>query len=153
MRRSFAFVALLGLVPLLAGCFTAAGLKALNASATAEIRIRSATLGDLELAPTLCESGERHLFLGADFIDELGLTTRLIVDPTGTAVLRFFRSATPLGPSLIFTKEECTQFELSLSRTGWQINDIHDLAIALRFDCRAPSGDSATGTLTTTHCH
>ena len=81
------------------------------------------------------------------------MTTRLIVDPHGVATVRFFRADEPLEPGVSFTRAACETFEISLKRTGWQINEIYDLQVSLRFDCRTESGDTASGQVAAEHCH
>jgi hypothetical protein len=147
-------LALLACIALLcAGCVVGTALSAVKAEPAGRVTLTSPRLGDRTLQPTACRSGEPQLFLGADFLDGEGLVTRLIVAPTGAASLRFFDAAHPLDPGVLFRREECGRFELTLDRTGWRINDIYDLHVSLDFDCRAPSGEAATGHLVTDHCH
>jgi hypothetical protein len=114
----------------------------------------SGTLGNLTLTPAVCVSGERQLFLGTDFLDNnQGLTTRLIVDPTGGTSIRVFRSSSPLDRGLLLQRHDCDQLQLSLERTGWRINDVYDLRVSLEVDCRLPTGDSLRGQLAADHCH
>ena len=135
------------------GCASAPPPGGDGATALGQVRVESGPLGPSESTPTTCESGERGLFLGADFLDPAGMTTRVIVAPTGETTLRLFRSQQPLDSGVIFRREECDRFELSLSRTGWQINDVYDLEVALAFDCRKASGEAAAGELAAAHCH
>lgn len=144
---------LLGLLPLLAACFVGTALEIGKSQTSGSVQVTSATLGNHELAPNACVAGERQVFLGADFVDGEGITTRLIVDPEGAATLRLFDAARPLEPGVIFRRGDCERFELSIDRTGWRVNDVHDLRVRLDFDCRAPSGDAAKGSLVADHCH
>jgi hypothetical protein len=150
-------VLLSGLALLGSGCFVGTALKAEKAEPAGSVTLRSPALGDRTLKPAACRSGEHQLFLGADFFDnqETGqrITTRLIVEPTGAVSLRLFDAAHPLDPGVLFRRQDCGRLELSLDRTGWKINDFHDLHINLDFDCRTASGDTATGHLVTDHCH
>jgi hypothetical protein len=142
-----------GLALLCAGCFVGTALSIEKSAPAGSVDLRSPSLGDRTLKPAECRSGENELFLGADFLDGQGITTRLIVEPTGAASLRFFQAAHPLDPGVLFQRRDCGLFKLSLDRDGWRINDIYDLHVSLDFECRAPSGDSATGHLVADHCH
>jgi hypothetical protein len=142
-----------GLALLCAGCVVGTVLGAARAEPAGGVTLSSPALGDRTLKPTACRSGEHQLFLGADFLDSQGITTRLIVEPTGVASLRFFEAAHPLSPGVLFQRRDCGRFELSLDRNGLRINDIYDLHVSLDFACRTASGEAATGRLVTDHCH
>ena len=135
------------------GCIVGDALQVAKDKTTGTVELASAVFGNFTLAPTVCASGERALFLGADFLDDQGITTRLILDPTGAASLRLFRAAPALDPGLLFRRQDCSRFQLSLERSGWQVNDVYDLRVSLEFDCRTPAGDTATGSLLAEHCH
>ncbi|MEA2603074.1 MAG: hypothetical protein QOF89_4066 [Acidobacteriota bacterium] len=117
------------------------------------VTLHSPTLGNVTLNPTLCESGERELFYGADFFGNQGITLRLIVEPTGAQSLRFFDAAHPLNPGTLFRRQDCSRFELSLEHTNLLINEVRDLPVSLTFECRTASGETATGHLVAAHCH
>lgn len=142
---------------LLSGCVVNTALQAEKAEPAGSVTLRSQALGDRTLQPRVCQSGEHQLFLGADFLDyqgdHQGISTRLIIEPTGAVILRFFDVAHPLDPGVLFHRQDCGRFEMSLDRNGWQINDFYDLHISLDFDCRTASGDTAAGHLATDHCH
>lgn len=152
-RKPTLLLLLAGLALLCAGCVVSTALSAAKAEPAGRVTLTSPALGDHTLQPTECRSGEHQLFLGADFLDGQGIVTRLIVAPTGAASLRFFPAAHPLDPGVLFRREDCGRFELTLDRTGWRINDIYDLQIRLDFECRAASGEAAAGHLVTDHCH
>ena len=137
-----------------AGCFASTALDVAKSEPHGALAVVSSSLGNVQLAPTACVSGERQMFLGADFLDaSSGLTARLILDPVGTASVRLFPAAQPLDAGLLFRRQDCTRFELSLERTGWQINDVYDLRVGVDLDCRTSDGDSVRGELTVDHCH
>jgi hypothetical protein len=137
-----------------AGCFASTALDVAKSQPTGTLDVVSSSLGNFELVPTACGSGERQMFLGADFLDaSRGLTARLILDPAGTASVRLFPTAKPLDAGLLFRRPDCARFDLSLERTGWQINDVYDLRVALDLDCRASDGNSVRGELAVEHCH
>jgi hypothetical protein len=146
-------VLLSSLALLSAGCVVGTALQAAKSEPAGGVTLRSQALGDRTFKPSACRSGEHQLFLGADFLDSQGITTRLILDPTGAASLRFFDAAHPLDPGALFRRQDCGRLALSLDRTGWRINDIYDLRVSLDFDCRNASGDTAAGHLATDHCH
>jgi hypothetical protein len=148
-----ALLLLLSLAPLCAGCVVGTVLSAEKAAPSGSVDLKSPSLGDRTLKPMACASGEPQFFLGADFLDGQGVTTRLIVDPTGLASLRFFQAAHPLDPGILFRRQDCSRFELSLDRNAFQFNDIYDLHISLDFECHAASGESAMGHLVADHCH
>jgi hypothetical protein len=152
--RSAAVVLVLVVAALQVGCLASAALDASKSEAAGTVQLTSASLGNRTLAPTACASGEHQVFLGADFVDgPQGITTRLIIDPAGVATLRLFATSQPLDQGLLFRREDCSQFQLSLERTGWRINDVYDLRVSLEVDCRSASGDSIQGALTVGHCH
>lgn len=150
-------VLLSSLALLLSGCVVNTALQAAKSEPTGSVTLRSQALGDRTLQPTACQSGEHQIFLGADFLDDQGdnqgIAARLIVEPTGAVSLRFFDVAHPLDPGVLFRRQNCGRFELSLDRNGWRINDIYDLRVSLDFDCRDASGDTAAGRLAADHCH
>lgn len=49
-------------------------------------------------------------------------------------VWTLFATSNPLDQGLLFHRENCSQFQLSLERTGWRINDIFDLRVSLEVD-------------------
>jgi len=153
VKHAASAVLLSSLALLAAGCATAPALQSAKAEPAGGVTLRSQALGERTLQPTACQSGEHQLFLGADFPDGQGITTRLILEPTGAASLRFFDAAHPLDPGVLFRRQDCGRFELSLDRTGWRINDFYDLRVSLDFDCRTASGDAAAGHLAADHCH
>lgn len=148
-----ALLLLSSLAVLSAGCVVGTALQAAKSEPAGSVTLRSQALGERTLKPSACRSGEHQLFLGADFLDSQGITTRLIVDPTGAATLRFFDAAHPLDPGVLFRRQDCGRLGLSLDRTGWKINDVYDLHVSLDFDCRDASGDTAAGQLAADHCH
>jgi hypothetical protein len=152
-RKPASLLLLAGLALPCAGCVVGTALSAAKAKPVGSVTLTSPALGDRVFQPATCRSGEHQLFLGADFQDGQGIVTRLIVAPTGVASLRFFEAAHPLDPGVLFRREDCGRFELTLDRTGWRINDIYDLHIRLDFQCRAASGEAAMGHLVTDHCH
>jgi hypothetical protein len=147
------FLSLLLSSLLCAGCVVGPVLQAEKAEPAGTVTLKSAALGDRTLKPSSCQSGEHQLFLGADFLDGQGVTARLLVEPTGAASLRLFETDHPLDPGLLFRRQDCGRFELSLDRTGWRINDIWDLRASLDFECRNGAGETAAGHLATEHCH
>ncbi|MFL6235167.1 MAG: hypothetical protein ACJ76N_18675 [Thermoanaerobaculia bacterium] len=153
MKHVASAVLLSGLGLLGSGCVAGTALQAVKAEPAGSATLRSQALGERTLKPAACQSGEHQLFLGADFLDSQGITTRLIVDPTGAVSLRLFDAAHPLDPGVLFRRQDCGRFELSLDRTGWKINDFYDLHVSLDFECRNASGDTAAGHLATDHCH
>ena len=134
------------------GCLVGSAVEAAKSQASGTVHLTSSGLGNRTLAPTDCASGERQVFFGADFLDDQGITTRLIIDPTGTASLRLFATDRPLDQGVVFHRQDCSRFELSLDRTGWRINDVYDLRVSLDFECRTASGDEAAGALAA-RCH
>jgi hypothetical protein len=151
--RSKRLALLLTVAMLHSACVISSALDAAKDLPSGEAQFVDAHGAPVAFAPTSCVSGEHQVFLGVDFLDAAGNTARLFVDPLGNASLRFFAAATPLNPGLVFHRDECESFQLSLKRTGWQINEIYDLSASLKFSCRSASGASATGDLRSGHCH
>ena len=139
---------------LLCGCAANTALVGSSGVPMGTVKVASTTFGNVTLAPTACVSGEHRLFLGADFLDgSRGTVLRLILEPTGETKFRVFDAASPLDPGIVFERAACSKALVSLERTGWQIDDIHDVRISLDLDCRTASGDSLQGTLSVAHCH
>jgi hypothetical protein len=146
-------LALLGAAVLHGGCIVSSALDAARSEPTGKVHLASTKLGQHDLVPRVCGSGERQLFFGADFLDNGAITTRLIVEPTGAASLRFFPADKPLDAGVLFGRADCGRFEMSLEHTGWRVNEIYDLSVRLDFDCRNAAGDTASGSLVADHCH
>ena len=115
-----------------------------------------APLGEFELsgdglargtiAPTKCTSGDLEQFLGADLIDEtLGLVVRLVVDPLLGPALRVHSVEAPFERAILFFHEECERFEMSLTPTGWIVNDVYVRELVLDVDCVNEEGATLTG--------
>lgn len=144
------------MVPLffLSSCVVSSALDAMKDEAAGRVELTGPAGGLVELRPVRCASGERELFLGADFTSTSGATARIIVDPHGTATLRFFEREDRLTQGLVFTRAECETFHLDLHRTGWRVNKVYDLSVRAEFSClRASDGAAARGTLSAAHCH
>lgn len=136
------------------GCVAHTAITGGESAPKGTIQVTSATFGNVTLTPAACASGEHHLFLGADFIDSArGLTLRLILEPTGEATLRVFDTAHPLDPGTMVQHTACSKARIAFERTGWRINDFHDVRVSLEVDCRTASGDALQGMLTVAHCH
>jgi hypothetical protein len=135
------------------GCVVNSAIEAARDQPQGRATITHANGSIRDFEALSCRSGEHQVFLGADFVDSANQVVRLVLDPQGTATLRFFDSSQPLEQGLLFIQSDCEPFELSLNRTGWQIDDIYDLSVSIAFSCRLPSGATAAGTLVATHCH
>jgi len=136
------------------GCVANTAVVGSNGVPMGAIHVTSTTIGNIPLTPTACASGERQLFLGADFLEgSRGTVLRLILQPSGEATLRVFNATSPLDPGIVFQRTACSKALVSLERTGWRIDDIYDLRVSLDLDCRNASGDSLRGTLSVAHCH
>ena len=136
------------------GCVATTAVVGSSGVPMGTVHVASTTVGNVTLAPTACASGERQLFLGADFLEgSRGTVVRLILEPMGEATFRVFDAARPLDPGIAFRRAACSKALVSLERTGWRIDDIYDLRVGLDLDCRNASGDSLRGTLSVAHCH
>jgi hypothetical protein len=152
MRASKPFALLIA--ALLGGCGVQTAVVGGDGAPIGTVRVTSATFANVALTPAACNSGEHQLFLGADFLDRArGTAVRLILGPEGEATLRVFDTARPLEPGILFPRVACSKALIAFERTGWQINDIHDIRVSLDVDCRNASGDSLQGTLSVAHCH
>ena len=135
------------------GC-AAPAMGGRDAGPKGTVEVTSATLGNVTITPSACVTGEYHLFLGADFVDSTsGNTFRVVLQPTGEAILRVFSTAKPLQRGIVFSQSACSKFQLSFERTGWRINDFYDIQMSLDVDCRTASGEALQGMLTVAHCH
>jgi hypothetical protein len=138
----------------LTGCFASLPVATPEQTSLGTVTLAAGALDTDALVPMVCLSGEREVFNGADFLDtRRGLVLRLIVTPDGTGSIRVFDAAHPLETGLLFGREDCSLFELSLERTGWRINDVVDLRVSLAVGCRKANGDFLQATLTAGHCH
>lgn len=145
---------LLAAALLQAGCASHTALMGGDGGPSGTVRVASAVLGNVELKPTVCTSGERQLFLGADFLDgPKGIALRLILDPTGEATVRAFNTARPLEPGVYFRRGACRKFQVSLERTGWRINEVYGIRVTLDVDCGMSSDYSIQGMLAAASCH
>lgn len=106
------------------------------------------------VTPTVCLAGDRELFLGADLVDgSAGLIVRLVVDPLEGPILRVFDRAAPFERSVLFFREGCASFELSLEETGWTINDLPVRRLELAIDCESEEGAAIAGRAAAEHCN
>jgi hypothetical protein len=147
-------VVLLVLAAAMQGCFVGSALDTLRDQPTGSVTLGSARLGSRTIAPTVCVSGQRQSFLGADFIDPgQPLAARIFVLPDGVATVRLFDTDRPLEPGVLFRKDDCSRFELSLESNGWLVNDVTDLRITADLDCKLASGETLNARLSAAHCH
>ena len=151
-RRRFLRMIAPGPLLLLGGCFATAGLP-IREGLAGSVHVEAPGASPATLTPVRCESGERQVFLGADFVDTADKVVRLIVSATGASTVRVFDGAHPLDTGTLFHRADCTRFELTLDRTGWRVNDVYDLAVRFAFDCRTAAGEHAAGELAAEHCH
>ena len=152
--RSAAVLSLVLIVVLVqSGCIVSSAIDASRDQPVGIVRFTDPDGRSTEFTPVSCVSGEQQVFLGADFLDDEQRVARLVVDPLGDASLRFFSNAEPMKPGVIFRRADCETFQLSLQRTGWEINEVYDLTVSLDFSCRLESGARASGNLGAPHCH
>ena len=145
---------LLLLAPLLGGCLSTLGVGP-NAGpqVVGHLELSGPTFGDVKLEPTMCATGEREVFLGADFTDSNALlVARLVVDPLHGPGARIFHIADRFGKALVLKREDCTSFHFTLGRTGWQVDDIYIVTTSLELDCQLPNGDKIQGKLESERC-
>lgn len=140
---------------LLAGCIsTGTGQLGDKEPVTqGSLEITGPTFGGATLAPTACQSGENEVFLGADFSSpDSPLVLRLAIDPLEAPGMRIFDRNDRSAKTLVMRKADCANFHFTLSRTGWQINDVYVLKASLELDCSLPSGDRVVGKVETASC-
>lgn len=145
---------LLLLAPFLVGCLSSLGVGP-NAGpqVVGHLELSGPTFGEVKLEPTMCTTGEREVFMGADFTDSNALlVARLVVDPLHGPGARIFHIADRFGKALVLRREDCTSFHFTLGRTGWQVNDIYIVTTSLELDCQLPSGDKVQGKLESERC-
>ena len=148
-------IALLGCIAALAGCITAGPPGERPPSVGGTLALSGPTFGPQTLGASEFRSGERELFLGADFSGAVGspLIARLAVDPLSGPGVRIFRTSEPFATALLLRRSDCSVFHFSLERTGWRINDIYALRVSLELSCSLPSGDTVQGSLTAASCY
>jgi hypothetical protein len=118
-----------------------------------QIEIRSTVLGDFTFTPDGCRSGEHQVFLGADFIDAAdGHVLRLAIEPLSGPGIRLFRGEAPFDEAVVLRPADCAQFELSMQRNGWQLNEIHMLEISIALDCDLGEQGQVKGSLSAQYC-
>jgi hypothetical protein len=162
-------VAFLALAPLLVGCFSSAGgLGAASLSVhdggpaggsdrpTSPLgRFEVASLGapHATIAPTSCLSGEHDVFLGADLFDpETHLVVRLAIDPLHGPALRVYDADEPFDRTVLFFRDECPIFDMTLERTGYMVNDIVIRSLDLEVECENEDGATIRGSATASRC-
>jgi hypothetical protein len=133
------------------GCFSAAPNASPETAAGADDRlgtfeVTSSGLARGEIAPTRCDGGDLEQFLGVDLTDESrGLVVRLVVDPLEGPALRVFARDSPWERTVLFFRETCDRFEMSLAPTGWTINDVVVRELVLDVDCANEIGATIRG--------
>jgi hypothetical protein len=152
-RRALHLGLVLGVLPLLTGCFASLHSLPLHDALSGTVELESPGRPPVTFTPVLCESGQRQSFFGVDFADERRHVVRLIVSPIGAATVRVFDAATPLEAGAICRRGDCSRFELELDPSGWRVNDVDDVGVRIAFDCRTPDGAHASGELASEHCH
>lgn len=138
------------------GCFSAGPLRRDKPEVTGSLALAGPTFGERGLAPVSCTSGERQVFLGADFGEAEGaegaLVARLVVDPLAGPAVRIAAAVAPFGPAVVVRRADCAVFHFSLAQTGWQINDQRVYSVSLELDCALSSGDRVAGRLLAPTC-
>jgi len=91
------------------GCVANTAVVGSNGVPMGAIHVTSTTIGNIPLTPTACASGERQLFLGADFLEgSRGTVLRLILQPSGESILRVASTTSPLNSSLAVHSTACS---------------------------------------------
>lgn len=120
---------------------------------TGSLDLGGPLFGAQTLSPTLCDSGQHELFLGADFSSPSSpLVTRLVVDPLNGPGVRVFDREARFTRALVFRQEHCATFHFSLGQKNWRLNDIDLLEVQLELDCVLPSGDTLRGKVQAATC-
>jgi hypothetical protein len=111
------------------------------------------TFGEATLRPAACAAGERQLFLGADFHDPASkLVARLAIEPLDGPGVRIFDAEDPFGREVTVRRGDCEVFRFSHQRSGWKLNDIDVVRVALELRCELASGDTVRGELSASGC-
>jgi len=144
MKRAIRRCPLLALLAPLAACAS---------SSEGSLRSTGAPLGDWELSPDECHSGEREGFFGVDLVGSLqpGLFVRIVKDPLGG-----YEVALPNvldGGHGIIDGEGCEQFDVRVISTDTTINDVRALDGHARIVCRFPGGGAVQGSVAFDTCH
>lgn len=136
-----------GLVAVL-GCSAACA-----SSAEGSLRSTGAPLGDWELTPDECHSGELEGFFGVDLVDSSrpGRFVRIVKEPlAGYAVA--LPNARDGGHGIIDGRG-CELYDVRVVGTNTFINDVRALDGHLRLRCRFAGGGSVEGSVTFETCH
>jgi hypothetical protein len=105
------------------------------------------------ISPSSCVSGEHDVFLGADLLDPgTHLVVRLVIDPLNGPALRVYDADEPFDRSVIFFRDECPIFDMTLERTGYMVNDIVIRSLDLEVECENEDGATIRGSATAGRC-
>ena len=105
------------------------------------------------ISPASCIAGDHDLFLGADLVDpDTGLVVRLVIDPLQGPVLRIYDGDAPFDRSVLFFRDECTVFTMSLAETGTTVNNIIERHLELEVDCENEDGATIRGSAAAARC-
>ncbi|HJZ89070.1 MAG TPA: hypothetical protein VKN99_28055 [Polyangia bacterium] len=111
-------------------------------------------LGDWELAPDDCESGQPRDFFGVNLwrSDAQSRMVRLVEDPVqGHSVVVMVPG---MGdPGLALSRASCTRLEANLSFDTVSEGDGRDLGGWLELECATPDQGSFRGSVSFDHCH
>ena len=112
-------------------------------------------IGDRTIEPKTCKSGQHMGFHGVVLLtaDEAA-AIRVVEDPVKGTLVQVQKKETCKGDSceyVVFDREECTQFDVSIESTNTTVNDIRVLEGHLRLDCKfAETGGTAKADITFT---
>ena len=139
MRR----VGLLAIVLSITGCF--------DEDLSGSLHSRGGDLGDWDLYPEVCYSGEPEGFLGVDIgTEDFAYSVRYVQDPAqGPIVVAFLPMS---SQRRLFYPEDCFDFEVYLKRTNEYIDDIELLDGFIDVHCETEAG-SLEGRIEFEGCH
>lgn len=159
VRRLGRLVGVLSMSTLLAGCTTSAtGLEPSTADGGSEAALGSFDVASIgappaTIRPTACQAGDHELFLGADLVDPAtGMVVRLVIDPLDGPALRVYDSDAPFDRTVLFFREECSQFDMTLGETGTIVNNIVERTLELEVDCENELGATIRGRARAASC-
>ena len=159
-RRSLAVLVGVATIAMgLASCGSSAtGLEPATSAGKSELGLGSFQVASIgappgTISPVACVVGDHELFLGADLVDPAsGLVVRLVIDPIEGPVLRIYDADAPFDRSVLFFREECTDFVMRLADTGTTVNNIVERSLELEVDCENEDGATIRGRAVAARC-
>lgn len=103
--------------------------------------------------PTQCASGELYSFYGVELVDATKPYRIRIVDDPITGVHVVTRFDNQQRANIVFDRSVCRVMTIHAAFTGWQVNEVRELAGTADLDCSLPDGSAIHGRVDFKNCH